>query len=41
MALWKARGGNRLPGGSRVEGKRTRELDFRSWYCGRQGGKFK
>ena len=24
MALWKARGGNRLPGGSRVEGKRTR-----------------
>ena len=27
MALWKARGGSS-----------NKELDFRSWQCGRQGG---
>ena len=27
MALWKARGGSL-----------NKELDFRSWHCGRQGG---
>ena len=30
MALWKARGGSL-----------NKELDFASWHCGRQGGKFK
>ena len=30
MALWKARGGNL-----------NKELNFRSWQCGRQGGEFK
>ena len=30
MALWKAGGGSL-----------NKEFDFRSWHCGRQGGKFK
>ena len=30
MALWKAGGGSL-----------NKELEFRPWHCGRQGGKFK
>ena len=48
MALWKASGGSykkclTLDHGI-VEGRGgsvNKELEFRSWHCGRQGGKFK
>ena len=32
MALWKAGAGR---------GSLNKEMEFRSWHCGRQGGKFK
>ena len=47
MALWKARGGSlksSILDHAIVEGKSgtlNKQLDFRSWHCGRQGGKFK